>query len=83
MHSGMLPIRWMAPESLRDGVFDVRADIWSYSVVLWEIATLAEQPYQGRQHDEVTHTSSSMEDTWKSPRIALLLVTVMGHVSEH
>lgn len=44
----------MAPESLKDGVFDSRSDVWSYGIVLWELATLAEQPYWGRGHDEVT-----------------------------
>ena len=27
--------------------------MWSYGVVLWEMATLAEQPYQGWGNDEV------------------------------
>ncbi|KAG8263638.1 hypothetical protein J6590_029115 [Homalodisca vitripennis] len=49
----LLPIRWMAPESLRDGVFTSRSDVWSYGVVLWEIATLAEQPYQGMSNEQV------------------------------
>nr|XP_018897134.1 PREDICTED: insulin receptor-like [Bemisia tabaci] len=50
---GLLPIRWMAPESLGDGIFTSSSDSWSYGVVLWEIATLAEQPYQGLANEQV------------------------------
>lgn len=50
---GLLPVRWMAPESLRDGVFSSSSDTWSYGVVLWEMATLASQPYQGLANDQV------------------------------
>ena len=41
-----LPVRWMSPESLRDSVFSSASDVWAYGVVLWEMVTLAEQPYQ-------------------------------------
>ncbi|XP_043979620.1 insulin-like growth factor 1a receptor [Gambusia affinis] len=50
---GLLPVRWMSPESLKDGVFTTMSDVWSFGVVLWEIATLAEQPYQGMSNEQV------------------------------
>uniref|UniRef100_A0AAZ3S6U2 Tyrosine-protein kinase receptor n=1 Tax=Oncorhynchus tshawytscha TaxID=74940 RepID=A0AAZ3S6U2_ONCTS len=50
---GLLPVRWMAPESLKDGVFTAHSDCWSFGVVLWEVSTLAEQPYQGLSNEQV------------------------------
>uniref|UniRef100_A0A4W3GZ00 Tyrosine-protein kinase receptor n=1 Tax=Callorhinchus milii TaxID=7868 RepID=A0A4W3GZ00_CALMI len=50
---GLLPVRWMAPESLKDGVFTTYSDVWSFGVVLWEISMLAEQPYQGLSNEQV------------------------------
>ncbi|XP_040198281.1 insulin-like growth factor 1 receptor [Rana temporaria] len=50
---GLLPVRWMSPESLKDGVFTIHSDVWSFGVVLWEIATLAEQPYHGMSNEQV------------------------------
>lgn len=50
---GRLPVRWMSPESLKDGVFTTSNDVFSYGVVLWEMATLASQPYQGLSNDQV------------------------------
>lgn len=52
---GLLPVRWMAPESLRDGTFTSKSDVWSYGVVIWEMATLAAQPYPGLSNEEVLH----------------------------
>lgn len=49
----MLPVRWMAPENLCDGVFTSDSDVWSFGVVLYEILTLAEIPYQGFSNEEV------------------------------
>jgi serine/threonine protein kinase len=45
----------MATESLIDRTFTSKSDVWSYGVVLWEMATLAAQPYPGFSNEEVLH----------------------------
>nr|CAB3265276.1 insulin receptor [Phallusia mammillata] len=81
---GILPVRWMAPESLKDGVFDSRSDVWSFGIVLWEIATLAEQPYQGLQHDQVTRyviDGGYMEQPKECPKKIYDLMQLCWHYS--
>lgn len=53
---GLLPVRWMAPESLKDGVFSSSSDVFSFGIVLWEMATLASQPYQVSDGKDLVRT---------------------------
>ncbi|XP_041375599.1 guanylate cyclase D-like [Gigantopelta aegis] len=50
---GMLPVRWMSPESLGDGIFTSKSDIWSFGVVVYEIVTFGSFPYQGLSNSQV------------------------------
>lgn len=50
---GMLPVRWMAPESLVLGVFTPASDVWSFGVLLYEIITFGSFPFQGLSNNQV------------------------------
>ncbi|RUS71641.1 hypothetical protein EGW08_020598, partial [Elysia chlorotica] len=51
-----LPVRWAAPESLHNGVFNTKTDTWSYGIVVWEILHFGTTPYPTMGPHEVTES---------------------------
>jgi len=42
-----LPVLWMSPESLFEGVSSTKSDVWSFGILIWEVVTWGERPYPG------------------------------------
>jgi len=51
--SKKLPVKWMAPESIVDGIFNIKSDIWSFGILLWEMATMGGIPYPTLTNSEL------------------------------
>ncbi|CAJ0565626.1 unnamed protein product, partial [Mesorhabditis spiculigera] len=39
-------LRWSAPEAVSDGRFSEKSDVWSFGVLLWEMHTFGETPFE-------------------------------------
>ncbi|XP_029165132.1 proto-oncogene tyrosine-protein kinase ROS-like isoform X2 [Nylanderia fulva] len=48
-----LPVRWMAPESLKYKKFTSQSDVWAFGVLMWEITSLGQLPYVAIRNSKI------------------------------
>lgn len=75
-----LPIRWAAPESMEctETTIETReitplANLWSYAILLWEVAKWGDMPYGELTDEQVIKTLLSSKSGFKSIGCLLLL----------
>ncbi|XP_046462733.1 vascular endothelial growth factor receptor 1-like [Daphnia pulex] len=66
----LMPVKWMAIESLTDKIFSSQSDVWSYGVVLWEIFTLGKVPYPGIDYGLALVTAIQNGHRMEKPKFA-------------
>ncbi|CAJ0569543.1 unnamed protein product, partial [Mesorhabditis spiculigera] len=48
-----VPIRWLAPETLRNAIYTQKTDVFAYGIMCWEILNNGVEPYPGMTVAEV------------------------------
>ncbi|TKR64395.1 hypothetical protein L596_024937 [Steinernema carpocapsae] len=51
--SRRVPIRWLAPETLKTAQYSRKTDVWAYGVLCWEVMANGAEPYGGMTIAEV------------------------------
>uniref|UniRef100_A0A8C1L6B1 Protein tyrosine kinase 7 (inactive) n=1 Tax=Cyprinus carpio TaxID=7962 RepID=A0A8C1L6B1_CYPCA len=48
-----IPLRWLSSESVFEGEFCSKADVWAFGVLMWEVFSLGELPYPALNDQQV------------------------------
>jgi serine/threonine protein kinase len=51
--NNLVPVKWMAPESILERMYTSASDVWSFGILCWEVFSLGEVPYPRRTAEEV------------------------------
>ncbi|XP_071965948.1 uncharacterized protein [Antedon mediterranea] len=54
-----LPLRWMSPEAIAYHITTKKCDVWTFGIVLYEIVTLGDIPYDGIDEENLPELLSN------------------------
>ncbi|XP_068702886.1 fibroblast growth factor receptor 4-like isoform X1 [Montipora foliosa] len=74
---GLLPVKWMAPESLFDRIYTEKTDVWSFGILLWETFTLGGTPYPGLPTEQLLDYLSDGKRMEMPSKCPLEVYTIM------
>jgi predicted Ser/Thr protein kinase len=78
------PIKWLAPETLREGVFSQKTDVWSFGILVWEIWNGCE-PFANLSTKEVVRRAITEPDFQPNvaPSIPAVLRRLLNECFDH
>ncbi|EGD76845.1 TK protein kinase [Salpingoeca rosetta] len=80
---GKLPIKWTAPEVLRQKVSTSKSDVWSFGVTVWEIYSFGRTPYPRMSQKEVVEKVAKgyrMEKPEDCPEVIYEIMQKCWHI---
>ncbi|KAK6731775.1 hypothetical protein RB195_007932 [Necator americanus] len=48
-----VPLRWLSPETLKSGVYTTKTDVYSFSIMIWEIYSFGQLPFYKYENHEL------------------------------
>ena len=58
-----MAIKWMAPEVLLYNKYSTKADVWSFGVLMMEVLTHGQEPYDGKWTLVVTILNTALNQS--------------------